>query len=722
MSKLVIAEKPMLARDIARAITGKNVSETAHLPITGNGYTVCACAGHLLELVEPDAIDPKWGKPWSLDVLPVEVHNWPKEPTEDKKSLVEEIAGLLETCDSIIAAGDPDDEGQLIVDELLDYLGYTGKVERVYVNDNIEKNIVKAFDNLVPNDSCRGAGNAAYARQMADMCFGVNETRLATKRLGGLFTVGRVQTPTLGLVVMRDNAIEHHVTRKFYELSARGTSDAGALTFKFKPGKELLAGEKHLFDTDALEALKDKLDGRDLPFETTVSKKQENPPLPYNLTVLLSDMSRRFGFTAAKTQQITQDLRDKYKAITYNRSDSQYLKEEHREQAPAVLSQAMENLGVSWPLDYSLHSKAFNDGNVTAHHGIIPQEAKAPVSKMTTDEAKVYTAICERYAMQFLPPAVYDVSESTADVDGGSLVLTAKRLVDAGFKSVFGNVSDESDGADSDSENPLVPEGSHTLDGISCAIDEKETTPPKPYTEGTLIADMASIAKYVKDPEIREILKRKDDGKKGEHGGIGTTATRSSIIEGLKKRGYLEERKGKVRATDKAKAFYALLPPEIRGADVTARWWLIQQDIADGKADVNALQDSVIEVFNHHRETAYVGASIAGAGKTVVGKCPRCGKDVVKTGSIYACSSIKNEKQEDGTWKEVAGCGFKLFGFCTKKFTEKQAASLLDGKAVSLRGCKSKAGKTFDCKVVLQKDGSVEPIFTPRKPTKKGRR
>lgn len=722
MSKLVIAEKPMLARDIARAITGKNVSETAHLPITGNGYTVCACAGHLLELVEPDSIDPKWGKPWSLDVLPVEVHNWPKEPTEDKKSLVEEIAGLLETCDSVIAAGDPDDEGQLIVDELLDYLGYTGKVERVYVNDNIEKNIVKAFDNLVPNDSCRGAGNAAYARQMADMCFGVNETRLATKRLGGLFTVGRVQTPTLGLVVMRDNAIEHHVTRKFYELSARGTSVAGVLTFKFKPGKELLAGEKHLFDTNALEALKDKLDGRDLPFETTVSKKQENPPLPYNLTVLLSDMSRRFGFTAAKTQQITQDLRDKYKAITYNRSDSQYLKEEHREQAPAVLSQAMENLGVSWPLDYSLHSKAFNDGNVTAHHGIIPQEAKAPVSKMTTDEAKVYTAICERYAMQFLPPAVYDVSESTADVDGGSLVLTAKRLVGAGFKAVFGNVSDESDGADSDSENPLVPEGSHTLDGISCAIDEKETTPPKPYTEGTLIADMASIAKYVKDPEIREILKRKDDGKKGEHGGIGTTATRSSIIENLKNRGYLEERKGKVRATDKAKAFYALLPPEIRGADVTARWWLIQQDIADGKADVNALQDSVIEVFNHHRETAYVGASIAGAGKTVVGKCPRCGKDVVKTGSIYACSSIKNEKQEDGTWKEVAGCGFKLFGFCTKKFTEKQAASLLDGKAVSLRGCKSKAGKTFDCKVVLQKDGSVEPICTPRKPTKKGRR
>ena len=312
MSKLVIAEKPMLARDIARAITGKEVSESARLPISGNGYTVCACAGHLLELVKPDTIDPKWGNPWSLDVLPIEVHDWPKEPAvdketgESKKPLIDQIAGLLKTCDSVIAAGDPDDEGQLIVDELLDYLGYTGKVERVYVNDNIEKNIVRAFDKLVPNDSCRGAGNAAYARQMADMCFGVNESRLATKRLDGLFTVGRVQTPTLGLVVKRDEAIAHHVTRKFYELFASGDSDAGELTFKYLPGKELLAGEKHLFERHTLEALKEKLDGRDLHFETTVSKKQENPPLPYNLTVLLSDMSERFGFTAAETQQITQ--------------------------------------------------------------------------------------------------------------------------------------------------------------------------------------------------------------------------------------------------------------------------------------------------------------------------------------------------------------------------------------------------------------------------------
>ena len=711
--KLVIAEKPMLARDIARAMCGKSVSESAPLPISGNGYMVVGCAGHLLELVEPDKVDPRWGKPWSLDALPIDIPDWPKEPTEGKEDLVGRIRDLLDDADCVVHAGDPDDEGQLIVDELLDYLGYDGEVLRVYVNDNIEKNIVKAFQSLKPNGECRSAGDAAYARQMADACFGMNETRLATKRLGGLFSVGRVQTPTLGLVVNRDEAIEYHVSRRYYELEAQGLCPdtnpvTTPMTFKLKPGKELLGGEKHVFEREPLDALKASLDGTARDFTTEVTESVKHPPLPYNLTVLLSDMSKRYGYPAAKTQQITQDLRDKYKAITYNRSDSQYLKEEHFSQAPDVLGQAMRNLGVSWPLDFSIHSKAFNEGNVTAHHGIIPQEADAPVSGMTADEAKVYTAIVERYAMQFLPPAVYDVSTSAFDVDGGTMTAVCKRLREAGFTATFGKAATEED--EEPTGNPWVEAGGHDLSHIKCRVTEKETAPPKPYTEGTLITDMASIAKYVKDPEVREILKRKDDGKKGEHGGIGTTATRSSIIENLKARGYLEESKGKVRSTEKARAFYHLLPPEIAGADVTARWWLIQQDIAEGKADVNALQENVIEVFKEHQDTAYVGARIGGDRPTV-GKCPKCGQDVVKAGSIYSCSSNRNEKQEDGSWKQVAGCGFKLFPFCGKKFTERQASALLAGKAVPLKGCKSKAGKTFDCKVVLKKGGELEPIF-----------
>ena len=166
-----------------------------------------------------------------------------------------------------------------------------------------------------------------------------------------------------------------------------------------------------------------------------------------------------------------------------------------------------------------------------------------------------------------------------------------------------------------------------------------------------------------------------------------------------------------MRSTEKARAFYRLLPPEIRGADVTARWWLIQQDIADGRANVNSLQDNVVNVFRQHMDTAYQGAHIASGSHSVVGKCPLCGQDVVKTGSIYACSSNRNEKQEDGTWKQISGCGFKLFGFCGKKRSEKQASALLSGKQVPPKGCKSKAGKTFDCKIRLKKDGDLEPTF-----------
>lgn len=708
--KLVIAEKPMLARDIARAICGKPVSESARLPIEGNGYVVIGCAGHLLELLDPEELNDAWGKPWSLDVLPIYLFDWPKRPAKGKKDLVDEIRELLDEADSVIHAGDPDDEGQLIVDELLEYLQYTGKVERVYVNDNIEKNIRRAFEQLRNNSECRGAGDAAYARQMADLCFGVNESRLATLRLGSLFTVGRVQTPTLGLVVLRDEQIEHHIKRKYYELTAFGAcADTDTeLTFKFKPAGSVLVGEKHLFTPDIPESLKAALEGTTQPFVTETSEKRENPPLPYNLTVLLSDMSRRYGLTAAKTQQITQDLRDKYKAITYNRTDCQYLKEEHFTEAEAVISQAMKNLGADWPLNYSIKSKAFNEKNVSAHHGIIPQEVSVDISKMTVDERKVYTAIVERYAMQFMPPAIYDVSTSVFEMEQGRFECVLKILRETGWKGTFGKTVEPDEQQD---EKGWIDAGAHKAQIVRCEITEKETAPPKPYTEGTLITDMASIAKYVSDPEIKAVLKQKDDGKKGEHGGIGTTATRSEIIEKLKARGFIAEEKGKLRSTEKGRVFYHLLPADIRGADTTAKWWILQQDVADGTANVNAILESVVEVFRSHQDTAYIGASIPGKSRTVVGKCPLCGKDVVQSGSVYTCSSNKNERQNDGSWKQVDGCGFKLFGFCNKKFTVKQAENLLVGKPVVLRGCKSKAGKTFDCKVKLTHEGNVEPEF-----------
>lgn len=712
--KLVIAEKPVLARDIARAICGCAVSERETLPISGNGYTVVACAGHLLQLVEPDEINEAWSNRRDESLLPIAVKDWPKAPSENKQALVDTIIDLLGECESVIHAGDPDDEGQLIVDELLDYAHYQGKVERVYVNDNIESNIRRAFDNLVPNESCYATGRAAYARQIADMCFGVNESRLASIRLKANVSVGRVQTPTLGLVVKRDEEIANHIERVYFDLLINGSTEKKqALAFKLKPSKELLDGEKHIFDKALIETISRAI--RDtypdvIPFTTDFSSKQENAPLPYNLTELQADMSRRFGFGLEKTQAITQVLRDKYKAITYNRTDSQYLKNEHFAEAQEVVSQALINIDkADLPCDFTIKSRAFNDANVDAHHAIIPQNVALDINDLSKDEQAVYRAIVERYAMQFFPAAIYEISTSVFNVEGyGTAEYKTSRLLTPGWKAYFktGNKTEENH----TEENAWLEAGEHTLEHYDFKITEGTTVPPKPYTEGTLVKDMASIAKYVADPEIKAILKKKDNGKRGENGGIGTTATRAEIVEKLKKRGLIEEKSGKLRSTEKGQLFYHALPDDIKSADTTARWWLIQQDIAEGKADENAIQQSVVEIFISHRETAYVGKTLR-APAQVVGTCPICGKNVIAKKSSFQCESNHFVKNEDGSYTQDAGCGFRLVKWCGKKFTQKQAESLLSGKKITLRGCKSKKGNSFDCKLSLSPTAELEPEF-----------
>lgn len=708
--KLIIAEKPMLARDIARAMCDVPVSETAQLPINGNGWTVCACAGHIMRLEEPQEINSRFEK-WDEDFLPIYQTNWKKVPVKDKISLVNQIDNLLKQADLVVNAGDPDDEGQMIVDEVLDYLEYKGKVMRVYVNDNIEANIRKAFDHLEDNSKCKQVGRGAYARQMADMVFGINETRLATKRLGKLLSVGRVQTPTLRLVVNRDKQIESHSKRKYYELMLASRILAKSekketkfdVLLKFKPLKSFLSEENHVFDLDIIEKAKIALNGSQVVLTAKRSKKTENPPLPYNLTVLQSEMNKRFGYSAKKTLDITQSLRDKYKAITYNRSDSQYLKEEHYEQARDVLGLACENIGLSWKLDFNLKSKAFNDKNVTAHHGIIPQAIKFNIASMTKDEKNVYESIVKRYALQFLPPVQYEICKLQFEFEMGVVEQELKKLVNSGYKGVLHET-------DINCIDNLPDDGEYCITGKKYIVNEKETTPPKPYTEGTLIADMSCIAKYVKDGEIRRILKEKDDGKKGENGGIGTTATRASIIETLKKRGYLQEEKGKLKSTEFAKKFYEIIPENIKTADVTAKWWLIQQDIAEGKQDVNAIMNSVIEEFNKHKETAYRDSDVST--KKVVGRCPKCGKNVVFNGNSYQCESNKWIKDDSGAWSCKDGCQFSLKGFAGKKFSEKQVKDLLSKKTIKMTGCKSrKTEKTYSCSLSLNEEGGLDVKF-----------
>lgn len=681
--KLVIAEKPMLARDIARAICGKKVSETERLPISGNGYTVISCAGHILKFAVPDDIKKEWGQPWKEEVLPIFLKKWPKVPAPGKENLVSTIKKLLDEADSVVHAGDPDDEGQLIVDEVLEYLDYRGSVERVLVNDNIEKNIIRAFENLQPNEKHIRSGRAAQARELADFVFGINESRLATIKCHKKLSVGRVQTPTLGLIVNRDRAIENHVKTKYYEADADiFIEDIGNIIFKFKPSAEILDVEKVLLSDEVPMILKKELPGKQLDIKTVEKEETADPPLPYNLTRLISDMSKKYKYTAAQVQEATQTLRDKYKAITYNRTDCQYLKEEHFSAAPEVLAKALNNIGKVIDLNFSIKSKAFNDKNITAHHAIIPQEVDLDTSQMNPVERNVYEAIVIRYAMQFMPPEKSLVSVSTIEIKQGKLEYKIAKITDPGWR-----IRKQEKGI-------WISEGNRKGTVVAASITEKETAPPKAYTEGTLITDMASIAKYVKDPDIKEILKKKDDGKKGENGGIGTTATRSGIIEILKKRGFIEERKGLIHATSLGKDFYDVLPEEIKKADTTAKWWLLQQQVANGEADIAAIQDSVLDVFSIHKTSAYANVNLQKEA-VVIGRCPLCGGAVIDIDhpklKAYKCE----EKQCDFIiWKTQFG---------SRLSAANMGKLLLEGKTAAMN-FKSKAGKPYKARLKFKDD------------------
>lgn len=727
--KLVICEKDLLARDIANAIAKGTFGRNDRFPVEGytsGDWRIVAASGHLLELASPEVMDERYGS-WRLEDLPIAFDNWPKVVSSGSERRVETIGAYLTQAQEVYHAGDPDDEGQLIVDEVLDYFGFKGPVRRVYVNDSIEKNIIRAFDEALDNETCRHAGNAAYARQMADAAFGYSESRLATIKLkpGHVVSLGRVQTPTLGRLVERDLEVEGHKSRSFFQVRAHGIIEKESVVLTLWPTEAARQGEPHIFNSAIAKEAAKEIETLQGDIHITHRIETAYPPLPYSLTALQADMSKRYGYTAKRTMEITQSLRDKYAAITYNRTDCQYLKEEHFTEAKAVVLTSLGNIcsTLTPHLDFNLHSKCFNDANVSAHHAIIPQEVALDSAEaaMSPEEFKVYNAIVQRYAMQFLEPCLTNVAQGSLSSSFGELTYKATITQKEGWKAHFKDSKNEKP-----TENPYLDAGIYCIESLQAEIVEKTTTPPKRYTEGSLIVDMSRIAKYVQNKEVRRTLEEKDKDAKGEHGGIGTTATRHEIIDKLKQRGYAEVRGKHLVSTKLGRTFYSMLPKEISGVDTTARWCLIQQNIKEGTSDVNALTHSVIEIFNSHKESAYEGMTL-GEPEVAVGVCPLCAQKVIKRKRIYSCTSNREEKQPDGSWKRTAGCGFKILPFSGHDLTEKEASDLLSKKRTTLiKGfISNKTKKTFDAVLTLQHDGSLKPVFptraklpTTRSPTK----
>ncbi len=675
--RLIVAEKPELGRAIAEALGNGRRGDGC---IICDDTTVTWCFGHLLELSDPEDHDPGNAR-WSLAQLPM---RWPAthKPIKGKEAQIALIRQLVLDANEIVHAGDPDEEGQLLVDLVLRHVGNHRPVKRVLINDLNPDAIRRAFAKLRDNSEFIGLYRAALGRAVADQRYGYNLTRaytLVAQRLGGenVLSVGRVQTPILGLVVRRDRARESHEKRIYFELDATfaeraaGTAGSGnnnasgndnsndesrhetrALRARYLPDDSLALDEKgRVVDRAALDAIAVAVDGRSARVERAVTEKKSTPPpLPYDLLTLQADASRKFSIAPDRTLAITQSLREKHRLITYNRSDCRYLNEEQHGEAPAVLAAVAATApalaGAVRHADTALRSRAWNSAHVTAHHAIIPTARQAELSRLSHDEARLYQLIARAFIAQFHPHERYNATrvELNVDVDEKRhrFRATGRRQLEPGWKALYRNDRGNTELGDKDGpaiDIEWVRKGTQ-LDCSSPEVTERETHPPPAYTMATLLKDLASVARYVTDPHIKALLLAKDNDKKGEHGGIGTPATRSSIIATLLRRDYIEERGKQVLSTTLGRDFHDALPSTATTPDMTALWHEQQDQIRRSETTLTEFLTGVGEFIATEVEHA-LNAEIRVTTKAP--PCPTCQQGVLRersgtNGKFIGCS------------------------------------------------------------------------------------
>ncbi|EEY98566.1 DNA topoisomerase III [Vibrio sp. RC586] len=579
MSRLFIAEKPSLARAIADALPKPHKKEQGCIRCA-NGDVVTWCIGHLLEQVEPDAYDERYKK-WNMADLPIIPQQWQLRPRKSSSQQLAVVRKLLKDANQIIHAGDPDREGQLLVDEVLDYCKVPNHkketVQRLLIRDLNLSAVKRALQGLRSNREFIPLSVSALARSRADWLYGMNMSRAYTllgKKAGyqGVLSVGRVQTPVLGLVVRRDEEIENFVPHDYFTLDALIPYQNGADQFdiraRWKPSEACLPWQ----DEDGRvtnRKLVDNVASRIAHQPATVTESEQDQtrqaaPLPYSLSALQIDAAKRYNLSAQQVLDLCQSLYEKHKLITYPRSDCRYLPKEHLAQAAdvvaAIANNTQEMVTAVNNADLSLRSKTWNDSKVDAHHAIIPTPKKASVNALSGHEMKVYQLIARQYLIQFYPAAVYAEAKLVFNIAGGVFIAKGRQLLSAGWKALTGHQDEQEEGVD---KVPPLPVGT-VLQCREGEIKQRQTEPPRQFTEATLLQAMTGIARFVADKELKKILRDTD--------GLGTEATRAGILDTLFKRGLLLRDNKLIKSTPAGRGLIHALPAEATYPDMTAHW------------------------------------------------------------------------------------------------------------------------------------------------------
>lgn len=579
--KLWICEKPDQAKTLANVLgksgTGKGYIKT-------NDGNVTWCYGHMLQLRPPEYYHPDL-KPWSFNKLPVIPDRWEvhlpktKDPDFDKvrKNQMSNIKSLLRDAKIVVIATDGDREGESIGREVLDFHGYQGDIQRLWYSALDDVTIKRALAKILKGSETAPLYDAARARSRADWLLGMNLTIGATTVLGnggGVLSIGRVQTPTLALVVRRDLAIEKFTSRNFFELVADVT--AGSEKIKLRHSRPSSPEDLRIFDESKAKELAADVEGSSDKLEVTTEEKKQGPKKLFSLSGLQKEVNAKWGWSADKAVKVAQALYEKHKVTSYPRSDCVYLPNEQETDIVEILGhlKGIEDLAKHVPASPKIRKGVFNTAKITAHHAIIPTTKAADLAAMSADEKKAYLLIASHYIAALMGDYVYEQTTVSMTVKDLLFKTTGKVDIESGWRSLLGNKDTDS----KDEGEKILPAVKHGQDALmnSVKTDTKATKAPSRYTEGTLIADMASVAKFVEDPEQKKRLK--------ETSGIGTEATRASILEVLKARKFIEVKGKQLISSSNGRKLIESLPDRLSDPAETAFWEDRLNDIAEGKS------------------------------------------------------------------------------------------------------------------------------------------
>jgi DNA topoisomerase III len=715
---LVIAEKPSVARDLADALPGP-FQKPNDTYLESDDYVVTFAVGHLVELVDPETYDERFKK-WRMADLPILPEQFQLQPRDTKaKKQLTAIHKLMKRDDveRIVNACDAGREGELIFAYIYETSGVDKPVDRLWISSMTKQAIREGFEQLRPGEQLASLEQAARSRSEADWLVGMNATRAATIRgrayVGGVVSLGRVQTPTLAMMVKREREIQAFVPEPYWLVRAQFDPRYEGLWFE--------GDETRLKEAERADEIVEKVAGKDGTVLSVERKQQsERAPLLYDLTSLQRDANRRFSFSARRTLQAAQSLYEDKKAITYPRTSSRYLSGDMVPQLKPTAGTLAEISDYKAAAEYVLAlkqlplSRVVNDARVSDHHAIIPTDIEHAVDTFSPDERRVFDLIARRFLSVFHPPARYERTTIVTEVEQEKFRTRGKVTLEAGWRGVYGVEADDQQAkqdeeAEGEGELPRLEKG-QTVRCVSAESDAKETKPPPRYTEATLLSAMETAGKLIDDEELREAMKES---------GLGTPATRAETIETLIRREYIERVGKDLQPTPKGLQVITMLEAhKLTSPELTGDWEKALADIEHGAGDrrrfIEGIQDFTRETVE---AIAALDKEKLRPERVELGPCPRCGAEtgeIIRENSrAYGCTSWKS--------REEPGCGFVIWKrVASRTLTPEIARQLLEeGKTREvLSGFRSKAGKPFRARLVLNEEGKIDFEFPTRTQTK----